>query len=487
MKLSQLAIFYTASLIVFSGCTPALSPKGSSHLDSNSTKSLDGETSSKDADLVDTTLQRIELTKNGIFADMKSIAFEYKNITDPRVEGVYVYKMSADNEDTGEYYDTIDNRFATHYVDRNIEPDHTYRYYFKTFNKEHESLPSELYTVSSLPVLESVSWIHSVEGMPQTAKIIWRPHTNLKVVSYIVERKTLEKDEWEEIAEVKGRLNAEYIDKDLKNNYIYNYRVRVKTYDGIVSKPSQEVRVITKPLPKSIMNLTASKNLPKVIELTWEKADDKDLGLYHLYRSSSADGRMELIAKLHNNHFTDKIGEDGKQYFYKVSVVDDDRLESTLQKIALQGSTLPIPKAPAVTKAKFINGRVELAWKDMEGRAKTYNIIKKYRKGWLDSFEDEITDIKGTTFSDSNLESEITYHYQIIAIDENGLKSKPSVEIEIKIPKLLELEDAPDVSLEKANENNTKMQVQKNIEVKEQKLPVKEVIVPIENIDISEM
>jgi len=481
MKLSKLAIFYTASLIIFSGCTPSkLSVPG---LDSNATSSSEA----KEAELLDRTLQRVELTKNGIFAEMKSIAFEYKNITDPRVKGVYVYKLDSESKDSNEPYDTIENRFSTHYVDRNVEPGTDYKYYFKTFSKEHESLPSDVISVSSLPVLESVSWIHSVEGMPRTAKIIWRPHTNEKVISYIIERKTLEKDEWEKIAEIEGRLNAEYIDKDLQDNYIYNYRIKVKTYNGIISKPSKEVRVITKPLPKSIFNLTATTNLPKVIELNWEKSDAKDFNLYYLYRASSANGSLDLIATLHNNHFIDNIGEDGKQYFYKVSVVDKDGLESPLQKIALQGSTLPIPNAPAVTKAKYVNGKVELAWKDMEGRAKSYTIIKKHRKSWLDTFEDEFTGITSTSFSDSNLESDITYHYQIIAIDENGLKSEPSVEIEMKIPKLIELEEATKAPLEVINKNDNKIQTIEDIEKKHEKLPNKEVIVPVENLDLSEI
>jgi len=484
MKLSQLAIFYTASLIVFSGCTPSASGL-SPNLDNNSSSS----SKSVQEDLVDPTLQKVLLTKNGVFAEMKSIAFEYKNITDPRVKGIYVYKMSDNSKDGSEHYDTIEGRFSTHYVDKNIEPGHNYKYYFKTFSEKHESLPSDIISVNSLPILNSVSWIHSVEGMPQTAKIIWRPHTNLKVVAYIIERKTLEKDEWKQIAKIDGRLNAEYIDKDLKNDYIYDYRVRVETYNGIISKPSQEVKVITKSLPKSVMDLKVSNNLPKVIELSWEKSTAKDFNMYHLYRSPSADGSLDLIATLYNNQYIDNIGEDGKQYFYKVSVVDKDGLESTLQKIPVQGSTLAIPKAPAVTKAKFVNGKVELAWKDMQGRAKTYNIIKKYKKGWLDSFEDEFTDITATSFTDANLESKVVYHYQIIAVDENGLKSKPSLDIEIKVPKLIKLEGAPDIPVEKIEQKELEVPTeQKVIEMPQtKKLPTKEVIVPVENLDLSEI
>jgi len=416
MMLWKLVTLCTVSLLIFSGCSTT-EPKPAKEI------------------VVDKTLPVVELTKNGVFADTNAIAFEWKNIVDPRVKGIYVYKrdisLKQDDKKTDDYYVTLSNRFITHYLDKEIVPDTKYRYYFKTFSDKAESQKSKFIDVNSLPVLASVSWIHSIQGLPRSAKIIWRPHINKKVKSYIIERKTLEDEKWEELATIEGRLNAEYIDTDLKDNYVYKYRVRVLTYDGILSTPSEIVKVITKALPKSVTGISATKNLPKVIKLHWNKSPNKDFDRYFVYRSDEFDGSYELIAKLYNNHFTDKIGEDGKHFFYRISVTDKDGLESKYEQTTTQGATLSKPNAPAVVEATLINGKVELSWKKNDSRIKSYIVVRKSKQGWFDTVRDEIKGIYATKYIDTKITPNTTYFYTIYGVDKNGIKSEPSIEVKI--------------------------------------------------------
>jgi fibronectin type 3 domain-containing protein len=425
MKLWKLATLCTVSLAIFSGCSTT-SPKP------------------KDEVVVDSTLPVIELTKNGVFVDMNAVAFEWKNITDGRVKGIYIYKKTIGKKDIkegeegskDEYYDTLNSRFTTHYVDKQITPDTQYSYYFKTFSDTAESNPSKIITLNSLPVLQSVSWIHSIEGMPRSAKIIWRPHPNQKVKAYIIERKTLQGEEWQKLATIEGRLNAEYIDKGLKDNFVYKYRIRVVTFDNIISTPSEIVRVVTKALPNSVTGIVATKNLPKVIKLNWDKSENKDFYRYYVYRADEIDGTYELIAKLHNNRFTDEIDEDGKNYFYRVSIVDEDGLESEHEKVSIHGMTLTKPNAPAVVEAKLVGSKIELFWSQVDPRTKNYTVIKKSKQGWFDTVTSEITDIPNTSYTDTKITPNTTYFYQIYAVDENGIKSEPSIEIKIQTKEL---------------------------------------------------
>lgn len=432
MKLWTLTTLCTVSLLIFSGCT-ATTP-----------------TPKKEA-VVDSTLPIVELTQNGIFVDTNAVAFEWKSIKDPRVKGLYIYKQVADKQSVEqEHYDTVEGRFTTHYLDKKIKPDTQYLYYFKTFSQEAESPQSKITTINSLPVLKSVSWIHSIADMPRSAKIIWRPHTNQKVKSYIVERKTLEDNKWVKLSVIEGRLNAEFIDLDLKDNYVYKYRIRVLTYDNIVSTPSEIVRVVTKALPDSIINIVASIDLPKAIQLDWAKAEYKDFSRYYVYKSEDLDGSYELIAKLHNNTFKDEVGEDGKHHFYRVSSVDKDGLESEHEKLTIQGATLAKPNAPAITEATLINGRVELVWNRVDPRIKSYTIIKKYKKGWFDTVVEEIEAIPTTKFTDSNIVPNAIYFYQVYGVDEHSIKSDPSIEIKIK-SKEVPLDELPP-SVQKSEE-----------------------------------
>ena len=384
---------------------------------------------------VDKSLAMVKLTKKGTIVGMKAIAFEWESIKDPRVQGVYIYKSSSlgEKEDmTPKLYETLNNRFTTHFVDQDIEPDTQYNYEFSTFSKEAYGQKSQTITVNSLPVLHSVSWIYSVTGMPRMAKLLWRPHSNQKVKAYIIERRTLKDEQWENLATINGRLSAEYIDTDLKDNYVYKYRIRVKTYDDIISTPSQIVKVVTKPLPKSIKNIKATKNLPKLIKITWESSANKDFRAYRLYKSDELNDSYDLIATLTTTSYTDKIDADGKSYFYRVSVVDKDGLESVYSKVSIQGMTLTKPQTPGVVKAKLINNKqIELAWTSRDTRVKSFTITKNTKQGWFDKVSEDIEGITETKFVDKAIKPDTKYSYIVRSVDENGIMSDESMEVEI--------------------------------------------------------
>ncbi len=461
MKLLTLSTLFTASLLILSGCGGA-SPKP------------------KEEVVIDNTLPMVALTKNGTFVDMKAIAFEWKSIKDPRVQGIYIYKKSPSTQETPsklEYYKTIESRFTTHYVDIDVLPDKKYSYAFKTFSKDAEGVQSRVVVLNSLPVLESVSWIHSMTGMPRCAKIIWRPHTNQKVESYIIERKTLEDEQWEEVSVIKGRLNAEFIDLDLNDNFVYKYRVRVETFDDIVSFPSQIVKVVTKALPKSINKITTTKDLPKKIKLTWEKSTAEDFGLYYVYRSERIDGNYDLVATLHNNEFEDKIDEDGKSYFYRVSAVDKDGLESKHEKLSMQGMTLPRPEIPAVVKAVETANSIEITWSNSDARVKSYIVTKSHKKSWVDTTTEDFEGIKSERFVDRNIQPGSEYSYIVYSVDKNGIKSEPSIEVKIETKASDKIIPAKKEVVQEEIVDAPVQQVEES----------KEIISPVQDLDLSEI
>jgi len=419
MKLLTLATLSAVSLLILSGCS-GITPKPISKAK------------------IDTSLPVVTLTKNGLLEDMNSIAFEWKSIKDTRVKGIYVYKSTLTKSkkaiSENDFYKTINNRFATHYLDTDITPDTRYSYFFKTFSKNGESRRSKIIFVHSLPVLNSVSWIHSVTNMPRSAKIIWRPDSNQIVKAYIIERKTLSDDTWSQIATVNGRLNAEYIDTDLKDGYVYLYRVRVLTYDNITSKPSATVKIVTKQLPKEVTNITASKDLPRKIEIRWDKSNIKDFKRYYLYRAKNVNGSYKLIAKLYNNLFVDKINKDAKQFFYRVSVVDKDGLESVHNKYSIQGMTLIKPNAPMITEAKFLNNKITIAWKKTDLRTKSYIVRKIYKKNWFNKVSKDYRGIVRENFVDKDIVAGRSYTYEVFAVDKYSIVSKASSEVNVIVP-----------------------------------------------------
>lgn len=424
MKLWILTTFYTVSLLILSGCAVKPTPKSEP--------------------ILDDSLPIVKLTQNGTISDTNNIALEWEAIRDPRVKGIYIYKatIGEDSATKDDYYDTVRNRFTTHYLDTEIEPNTKYNYYFKTYSNEAESLPSAPTLVASLPRMESVSWIHSIMNMPRSAKVIWRPHPNEKVKGYIIQRRTLEAEKWTDVATVDGRLQAEYIDKKLKDQYTYIYRIKSITYDNLTSKPSKEVKVITKALPMEVQNIRATTKLPKKIEIKWDETKTKDFSTYRLYRSSSHDSWYSLLKELKTNFYVDNIEEDGKQYFYRVSVVDKDGLESIYDKYSEMGTTLVKPKTPSLVAAEILDGKIKISWSKDDSRAKSYIVQKKYKVNLFKWLTEDFEGIVDLSFIDKEVEAGKTYSYTVFSVDENSIKSEPSIEVVIKTDELLNSQKA---------------------------------------------
>ncbi len=385
--------------------------------------------------IIDSSLPKISLTKSATKSTMTSIALEWEKIKNRRVKGIYIYRESLDETTTNDnaYYATIDNRYATHFLDENVKPDHKYNYYFVTYSSDAQGERSDTYPAATRPVLESVSWIYASSGMPRSAKIIWRPHTNQIVRAYDIQRKTFNDTEWKTVARVNGRLSAEYIDFGLKDNVTYQYNVRAVTYNSIISKPSEVVKSITKELPAEITNISATNNLPKKIIISWDESRISDLLHYNLYRSNKAEGGYKLLAELKKTKYEDIIEEDGAKYFYRVSAVDKDGLESIHDRNTASGMSLPKPLPPGVVEAKLIeNKRVVLEWKKNDAKAKSYTIVKQYSEGLFNKMVDEFKDIKGTSFEDTKIKPGQTYYYQVLAVDKYSIESKPSIEVVIE-------------------------------------------------------
>jgi uncharacterized protein len=399
------------ALILFSGCTSQPAPQKTVTIDS--------------------TLPTPSM--NGFIADITSAAFEWKPVEDPRVTGLYVYRNTPGAEDQKlQRIATIDSRFSTHYVDNALVPATQYQYRFSTFTKaETESVGSETIIVATQPMIAPISFFQSVGNMPRSAKLLWRPHPNGKISGYVIERQDANDQKWNVVSTITGRLNAEFIDRDLKDGQVYFYRIKAITFDKLVTDPSEVSKVVTKPLPPEIKNITATNNIPRAIDLAWEPSTLSDFSHYNIYRSSTPTGTFDYHVKIETTNFTDKITEDGKFYFYKITAVDKDGLESPLSPVAVQGSTLQKPHTPIAYEGKVTNKVAELQWTNNDPRTVSYTVVKTTKTSWISRESIDINNITGTNFRDTDIKPDTSYTYEIMSVDKDGIRSLPTQAIEL--------------------------------------------------------
>jgi len=384
---------------------------------------------------IDQTLPKVTSIKS--MSDINSIAFEWKPNHDPRVKGYYIYRNNPNSKKTSELIrvHTINDRFISHYLDLDLLPNKHYLYRFSSFNKNGRESPlSKTIKTKTKKMLNSVSYIKTVNNLPRRIKLIFRPHSDNRVKEYIIERMQVGKN-WIIIGKVQGRLQAEFMDKDLEDNKIYKYRIRVATFNGLVSYPSEIVTARTKALPTVITGLSATRNLPKRIKLKWHKSDEKNVKSYIIYRSNKFDTGFKKYKSTTKTTFIDKINKDGIKKFYKVKTINADGLEGILQNVAVVGITLEKPKTPLIVSANIINGKVIINWRKQDKRAVKFMVLKNIKTNIIESKTIRFVDIKETVFYDKDIKQGVSYRYSVISIDKNGIKSKPSDRFELALNK----------------------------------------------------
>lgn len=392
---------------------------------------------------IDESLEVVDSSSIRTIADINAIGFEWRKVDDPRVVGYHFYRANMQKDGTKlKLIDTIENRYTTHYVDEDLEPNTKYVYKISAATESDvESRTTDDYVVSTLPIFEGVSFIQAISNLPRQIKIIWRPHSNERVEQYKIERSSPATSEWEKLATVDGRLQAEYIDMDLEDNVVYNYRVTAQTFDDINSLPSTIVKAQTKPLPEGILGLEATRTLPRKIALTWKPSETSDVINYNIYRSTSATRSFDKIKTVNAQtlQFEDFINEDGKVYFYKVSSIDKDKLESNLNINSVMGSTLGKPNKPIMTLAQIQGEKAILNWQAGDRRTVSYNVYKTIKEGFFESKTIKFEGIKALRFEDKDIVRGVEYSYSIQAVDESGIVSEKTNKTELVLPKLKEL------------------------------------------------
>jgi hypothetical protein len=367
-----------------------------------------------------------------------SISLEWLLEEKYKIDGYYIYRGKKGIDSNLKLIKQIDEKQQTHYIDKELEPNKKYVYIITTYNKKNESYSSKELNTKTTTRIEPTSYLQAVSGLPNIIKLLWRPQIDNRVKGYIIEKEI--KGKWVEQIKLLDKLQVEYLDTNLGNFETYKYRIISISNENQKSDPSKVVLATTKKLPNRIVNVIASNNFPKAIDLNWKESKEKDIIKYNIYTDNKMSNILGKIA-------VEKIGETKNTFariFYKeddlaqsfyVTAVDKDDLESKMQKNPIYGKTKQKPNTPYFIRNTITNDKVVLEWGKGDERNLSFKIIKKEQVSLLKSKITIIKDIEGTVYEDKKINHGGEVSYQIIGIDNDGLESEVSNPIMFKVSK----------------------------------------------------
>ncbi len=202
--------------------------------------------SSLEAFFTDISLPKVTNVKS--VSDRNSIGFEWSSLFQySNIQGVNIYRAEAVRGPKQVYTKiaSISNRFATHFVDTNIDPNKKYFYTFTTYSGLSESLYGDVVPVKSAPPYAQVHLVSASSVGERTVKLLWVPSNEPTIFEYVIERKGSD-GKWHYLKSIKGRLYPEYIDATVERGKSYSYRVFARDALGMTSYVGNILKVKVK-------------------------------------------------------------------------------------------------------------------------------------------------------------------------------------------------------------------------------------------------
>lgn len=192
--------------------------------------------------------------------------------------------------------------------------------------------------------------------------------------------------------------------------------------------------------PSKPIGLKATIDSLGVVKISWDKNKEKDLMGYRIYKSyNTNEEASQLTVSPHEpNTYEDKvvIKNLNSKVYYKIIAVDNHYNMSPYSDLLIvKKPDLIPPTSPIFTKYDIKEGTVVLAWIGSQSEdAVSQQLYRKEneQEKWELIFNDAS---KAESYQDKKTIEGSTYRYAIFATDESGLKSNPSPEMALVVPK----------------------------------------------------
>ena len=133
--------------------------------------------------------------------------------------------------------------------------------------------------------------------------------------------------------------------------------------------------------------------------------------------------------------------KDATTYYYRVTAVDVDGLESPLSDVA-SSTTKSLPPTPTGIVIEYQSNALTVNWPPVTGADIFGYVVFKNGK--------KLNVVKTNTFLDTSVTPGMSYRYEICSMDNDQLISPKSEKAVFKIAKVDMLKDKHDAALEEA-------------------------------------
>ncbi|AEA33987.1 fibronectin type III domain-containing protein [Hippea maritima] len=364
---------------------------------------------------------------------IRSVGLSWKPVLDKRVKGYVVFRSSSP---TGEFKQItkISNKLKTTYEDtggflKHLEDNAIYYYKIAVYSDSGIGPSSQVVEGKTLPPPNSPKQISATSGLARMVVIKWYPPQDDTVVAYNIYRSINPKGPFKKVGRVNGYVNTIYIDKGLKDGSTYYYSVVSVNYKGVEGDILAVAKATTKFKPAPPRNLSAKPSGAGKLTIYWWPSITADVVKYRIYRGSTK-GSLGLVGEVPSDNlsYIDSGLSPGKTYYYYLTSVDKDGIESLPTKI-YSFETKPLPEPPTGISVKQVGHAVVISWSKASPDTVKYEVFRRH----FVILTRKIAETENTYYTDNEVSPNTTYYYYIKAVDKYGQESPPSPEVKIKV------------------------------------------------------
>jgi hypothetical protein len=279
---------------------------------------------------------------------------------------------------------------------------------------------------SQLPAPEG---LRAGSGEYRAIPLKWDPVLAGEVGGYRIEHAQQREGPYLPLVPIWGRGVIAHVDASPGDATTRFYRIRTFSRDGHLSQNVSGVVVgTTAALPGPPKGLRAYSRQPREVPLAWRASVDPLVAGYRVERSPSPDGPFEAVAELAGRHATayvDRELGDLRVFFYRVKALNPAGASGAPSE-SVRAVTKPEPLPPLGLRVESQRlGINVLAWEPNVERD-----LAEYRLYRIDSALP--TQLVGSVSADHTVTEDRTVAsgesvtYALVALDRDGLESRPS-------------------------------------------------------------